>query len=127
MASQKKHQRAVVFGVVSFVIAILVTDWLLLNLALEGIDRTIVAMLPVIALTYWWWQYPSLLAAMDELERAIELEALAKGVGIALWVITTWALLEPHTDIPKMPLFAVAPIIAAFYGIAQTVVSRKYR
>jgi len=127
MATRKTHQRAILLGVIGFVITLFITDWAISYFSLTGAPRLIVALFPAIPLTYWWLQYPALLKKMDELEKTIELEALAKGGGLVLWLITIWALLVSQIDIPDFPLFLVAPIFVIFYALARWLVARKYK
>lgn len=127
MTKKLSHQKALNMGVVGFVIMVFLSDWVLDNYTLTGWKNILVVLLPAIPLTYWWGQYPRLLKEMDELEQSIELEALAKGVGVGVWVITIIALLATQISGLKFPLFMVAPTIALFYGIARILVVRKYK
>lgn len=127
MTTRKTHQRAIVLGVIGFVVTLFISDWAISYFSLTGITSLIVALFPAIPLTYWWLQYPALLKKMDELEQTIELEALAKGTGIGLWLITVWALLAPYIDIPNFPLFLIPPIFVFFYAVARWLVARKYK
>ena len=127
MTTKKTHQRAIFMGVLGFILASFLSFWVIDYFTLQGAPRVIVALIPAVPLTYGWMQYPGLLKALDELEQAIELEAMAKGMGIGLWVITLWALLTPHMAIPEFELFLVPPFLVLMYAMARWFVARKFK
>ncbi len=127
MKPMARHKIAIYSGVVGFVLTLLLADWLITRYALSGPLLILVAVLPIVPLSYWWRQYPREIAQLDELERSIEFKALAWGTGLGLWVVTVWAILQAYNVLPEMPLFLVAPIVAVFYGLARWQVARKYR
>ncbi|MCU5782465.1 hypothetical protein MA04_01765 [Alcanivorax balearicus MACL04] len=62
---------------------------------------------------------------LDELQRRIQLEAIALSFMATALATFTWGFAQ-DAGMPALPIFAVWPMMAAFWVISLGVVSRKY-
>ncbi|MDL5155949.1 hypothetical protein [Actinomycetospora termitidis] len=63
---------------------------------------------------------------LDELERRIQLEALAFAALLTGLATFTWGFVE-LAGAPAMPLVWVLPMLVALWGVGQAVARRRYR
>ncbi|NGM52039.1 hypothetical protein G5B46_20705 [Caulobacter sp. 602-2] len=86
------------------------------------------ALAPVIALVA---AFASLglyvLRETDELLRRITVESLLWALGATLSLATAWGVLEAFGKAPHLQLWVVAPVFAVVFGLAQGLVSWRYR
>jgi hypothetical protein len=63
----------------------------------------------------------------DEFLRANLIQSLLWGTGATLGVATVWGFLETFDKAPHVPGWAVVPLFAIAMGVAQILISRRYR
>lgn len=63
----------------------------------------------------------------DELERAIQVEAMIWGLGVLLGVSTVWGFLSNAKVAPPPPSFLAFALFCAAWGISQIFIRRRYQ
>lgn len=87
--------------------------------------RILIALLPVIPVSYGLWSYMQWLRNLDEFQQRIQLEAIAFSLGMTGIVTFTIGFLE-NAGIPQPGLIWVFPMIIAFWGVGQLIALRRY-
>jgi hypothetical protein len=133
MAMRPVHKRYLreffpaMFGYV--VLIFLSVGWLK---TLEGqAARTLVTLLPVIPIAFVIRAIVRVIRDQDELERRIDLEAIAAAGGIGCFGFFTYGMLLNAQVIPAPPAEAVAiwvlPVFMGVFGIVKCAVRLRYR
>jgi hypothetical protein len=63
----------------------------------------------------------------DEFIRANLIQSLLWGTGATLGIATVWGFLETFGKAPHVPGWATVPVFAVAMGLAQALISRRYR
>lgn len=63
----------------------------------------------------------------DEFARTSLIQSLLWAIAGTLSVATVWGFLETFDKAPHVPTWAAVPVFAVFMGLAQAVISRRYR
>lgn len=88
--------------------------------------RPLVAALPALPTCLALLVFVRYLGRMDELQRRIQLDALAVAAGATAILTFTWGLLE-NAGFPHLSMVWVLPLLAAIWGLATAVAARRYR
>lgn len=88
--------------------------------------RGVVAALPAIPACLGLLAFVRYLGRMDELQRRIQLEAIAFATGATAIITFTWGLLE-NAGFPHLSVIWVLPLLAILWGIGTGVAARRYR
>jgi hypothetical protein len=88
--------------------------------------RAVVAALPVLPTCLALLVFVRYLGRMDELQRRIQLDAIAFAAGATAILTFTWGLLE-NAGFPHLSLIWVLPLLVALWGLATAVASWRYR
>ena len=88
--------------------------------------RIPLALAPVIPAIFGMIAFLRALGRMDEMQRRIQLEALAFGFGVAGIVTFSYGFLE-NVGFPHISWIFVFPLMIAFWGIGGSIASRRYR
>ncbi len=122
-----KHRYLWEFAVslLAYVIVLIISVILLASLDIGPISRALFSLMPVIPGLAICRAIVRQLRRVDELQRKIQFEAL--GLAFAATVITTFSygFLE-NVGFPKLTMFAVWPLMAAFWIIGYIISSRRY-
>lgn len=122
-----KHRYLWEFAVslLAYVIVLIISVILLASLDIGPISRALLSLMPVIPGLAICWAIVRQLRRVDELQRKIQFEAL--GLAFAATAITTFSygFLE-NVGLPKLTMFAVWPLMAAFWIIGYIISSRRY-
>ncbi len=110
-----------------FVLSLFITKELLRGDLQLGPLKYAVALLPLIPISWFWFEQMRQIKILDELQSAIEIKALAISLGAIVWLTTLWGLFEAFAGVPHFPLVFIAPITAAIYGITRFFLSRTYK
>jgi len=86
----------------------------------------VVAALPVLPTCLALLVFVRYLGRMDELQRRIQLDAIAFAAGATAILTFTWGLLE-NAGFPHLSLIWVLPLLVALWGLATAVASWRYR
>jgi hypothetical protein len=83
------------------------------------------ALAPVVPAALAMWAYVRALGRMDELQRRIQLEALALACGGTGLLTFSYGFLE-DVGFPHVSLIWVLPLLIALWGVGVAAASRKY-
>ncbi len=109
-----------------FYAATLVASQLLLQ-RLPGSDwRIPLAVLPVLPVAFGLRAFMRYLRQVDELQRRIQLDAIAFGAGMTALLTFTYGFLE-LADFPPISVLWVLPILTVLWGIGLLRASWRYR
>lgn len=129
-AVHKRYYREFFPAMIAYVILILLSvGWLR---TLEGTAaRTVVTLLPVIPVAFVIRAMVRVIRGQDELERRIDLEAIAAAGGIGCFGFFTYGMLLNAQVIHAPPAEAVAiwvlPVFLGLFGVIKCAVRRRYR
>jgi hypothetical protein len=87
--------------------------------------RGVVAALPVLPTCLALLVFVRYLGRMDELQRRIQLDAIAFAAGATAILTFTWGLLE-NAGFPHLSLIWVLPLLVMLWGMATAVAARRY-
>lgn len=87
--------------------------------------QIIIAILPMIPVSYGMWAYMQWVHNLDELQQRIQLEAIAFSLGMTGIITFTIGFLE-GVGIPQIGLIWVFPMIIMFWGVGQFIAMRRY-
>ncbi len=88
--------------------------------------RGLVAVLPAIPASVGLLVFVRYLGRMDELQRRIQLDAIAFAAGAVAILTFSWGLLE-NAGFPHLSLIWVMPLMAVIWGLAASVAAYRYR
>jgi hypothetical protein len=88
--------------------------------------RGLVAVLPAIPAGVGLLVFVRYLGRMDELQRRIQLDAIAFAAGAVAILTFSWGLLE-NAGFPHLSLIWVMPLMAVSWGLAASVAAYRYR
>jgi hypothetical protein len=113
-------------AMVAYTVVLLVAVTLLNRLDDENIWRLPLAVAPVIPIGFALWAFLRQLGRMDELQRRIQLDAIATAAGATGMITATWGFLE-LAGVPPLPTIWVFPLLIALWGLATAFFSRRYQ
>jgi hypothetical protein len=129
MVTLTKASRSYVLEVGGAMLAygiVLVVSLTLLNAHPHAGWRVPVALAPLAPTVYAIWAYVRFLGRMDELQRRIQLDALALACGGTGLLTFSYGFLE-NVGLPPISLIWVFPLLMALWGLGGAVASWKYR
>jgi hypothetical protein len=88
--------------------------------------RYIVVLIPMVPAVFVLRAVIRQLARMDELQRNIQLEALAFAFGATAILTFSYGFLE-RVGLPELSMFFVWPVMAVFWIIGLGIANRKYQ
>lgn len=102
-----------------------------LGLELTGLPtwaRVLVALAPVPALAWFLWEFVCSVSQADELERRVQLEALAVAFPLSLLLLMTLGLLQIAIPLPPedWSYRHIWPLLYVFYLVGLMVARRRY-
>ncbi|MBV7336826.1 cytochrome P450 [Chloroflexi bacterium TSY] len=105
---------------------VLFTSITLLKQYPDAAWRPIVAVAPVIPILFGLRAFLRALNQMDELQRRIQLNAIAFAAGATGMVTVTYGFLE-NAGFPQLSWIWIFPMLIALWGISLPIVGRRYR
>lgn len=107
--------------------------WLVSTIALGYLDpsspmRVAVALVPLPFFGWFLWRFMQLIRNSDELERRIQLEALAIAFPLAIATVMAFGLLERAglQPVSGWPLKGMWVYFVIFYLVGRTIARRRY-
>jgi hypothetical protein len=96
--------------------------------ALPVWTRVIVALAPVPVFGWFLWEFVQSVSQADELERRVQLEALAIAFPLALMLVMTLGLLQIAVPLPPedWSYRHIWPLLYVFYLIGLTIARKRY-
>lgn len=84
-----------------------------------------IAFLPIIPSAFALWAFLRFFRDMDELQRRIQLEAVAFSFLATSFITLTWAFLQ-NAGLPRFDVSWVAPLLIMLWGIGTGIAKRRY-
>jgi len=109
-----------------YVAALFVSNGLLTAFEPDHALKIFILLLPMIPAAAVCWSVIRQIRRVDEMQRTIQLEALA--IAFAATALTTFSygFLE-SAGFPKLSMFAVWPLMAGFWIVGGVIAQRRYR
>jgi len=83
------------------------------------------AFLPIIPSAFAMWAFMRFFRNLDELQRRIQLEAVAFSFLATCLITLTWAFLQ-NAGLPRFDVSWVAPLLIMLWGIGLGIAKRRY-
>ena len=84
-----------------------------------------VAFLPIIPSAFALWAFLRFFRGLDELQRRIQLEAVAFSFLATCFITLTWAF-QQNAGLPRFDVSWVAPLLILLWGFGLAVAKRRY-
>jgi len=84
-----------------------------------------IAFLPIIPSAFALWAFMRFFRSLDELQRRIQLEAVAFSFLATCFITLTWAF-QQNAGLPRFDVSWVAPLLIALWGIGVGIAKRRY-
>jgi hypothetical protein len=84
-----------------------------------------IAFLPIIPSASALWALMQMFRALDELQRRIQLEAVAFSFLTTCLITLTWAF-QQNAGLPRFDVSWVAPLLIILWGLGLGIASRRY-
>lgn len=98
-------------------------------LILRGHEHTAlgycVALLPIVPSVFALWAFLRFFRGLDELQRRIQLEAVAFSFLATCLITLTWAF-QQNAGLPRFDVSWVAPLLIGLWGIGVAIAKRRY-
>ena len=85
-----------------------------------------IAFLPIIPSAFALWAFMRYFRGLDELQRRIQLEAVAFSFLATCFVTLTWAF-QQNAGLPRFDVSWVAPLLIFLWGIGTGIAKRRYQ
>jgi hypothetical protein len=125
---QRRYLRRFILGMVGYIILLPAS---LLLIRGERLDNTTVAVViglsPMIPFLYAMSAVVGNVRQQDELQRRIHLEAVLITALLTGSLTFSYGLLEAAELVPDLPMTVVAPFMIIVWGLANALISRRYR
>jgi len=96
---------------------------------LRGHERTglgyALAFLPIIPSAFALWAFLRFFRGLDELQRRIQLEAVAFSFLATCFITLTWAF-QQNAGLPRFDVSWVAPLLILLWGLGLSIAKRRY-
>ncbi|ASR43080.1 hypothetical protein BEN78_06485 [Xanthomonas citri pv. mangiferaeindicae] len=128
-ALRRRYIRDMTVGMVSYVV-LLFASLLLLRAVETPALRALIALLPVAPIALLMRAMLRFIRGVDELQQRIELEAICIATALVSFGYMTGGFLQAAEviDVPaSAAMLWVFPLVCGLYGIAKSVVARRYR
>ena len=124
-ASGKRYLKISGSSMAAYVAIVPISMWLL-----RGHERTLlgycIAFLPIIPSTFAMLGFMRMFRGLDELQRRIQLEAVAFSFLATCLITLTWAF-QQNAGLPRFDVSFVAPLLILLWGLGLCVAKRRYQ
>lgn len=124
MQNQRIYQRRFAVAMGGYVAILLLSVYLLDNIDAQPL-RIAIVILPMLPVLYGLWGFMEMIRNLDELQKRIQLEAIAFSMGLTGIITFTLGFLE-GVGFPRVSFIWVFPMMIAFWGIGQALAQRRY-
>jgi cadmium resistance protein CadD (predicted permease) len=87
--------------------------------------RTLAALLPVLPIALGLLAFMRFFRSMDELQKRIQLDALAFSFGATGMLTFSYGLLQ-NAGLPQVPLLVVFPLMIALWGLGSVLAAQRF-
>ena len=126
MNPEKRYFRRFLAAVLGYVILLLIADLLLNRIPAGSVWRYAVSPLPVVPVAFGVLAFLTYVRRLDELQRRIQLEALAFSLGCTGLLTLTLGFLE-NGGLPRVSMIWVLPMIIGLWGVGVYIAGRRFR
>ncbi len=123
--SMKNYVQKLVGAIALYIATLVLSVWLLNNLD-ESPWRIVAAILPVFPIILGTLAFVRFFGEMDELQKRIQLYAMAFSFGVVGMLTLTYGLLQ-NVGLPQVSFIAVLPAMIALWGLGYVIASAKYQ
>jgi len=122
----RRYQVELMISLAIYFVFVFGSNWLLRALNPEGVLKYAIAVLPMVGVIAMAAAILRHVRRLDELQQRASLEALAFAFSVSAFGFFAWGFAET-AGAPKLPTFAIWPIMAALWGIGGLLAHRRYR
>ena len=122
----RRYQVELMISLALYVAFLFGSNWLLRALQPEGALKYTIAVLPMLGVIAMAAAILRHVRRMDELQQRTSLEALAFAFSVSAFGFFAWGFAET-AGAPKLPTFAIWPIMAVLWMIGGLLAHRRYR
>lgn len=123
--NDKKYLRDFLGSMAAYTVMVPLSIWLL-----RGREHTVwgyvIAFLPIIPSGFALWAFLRYFRGLDELQRRIQLEAVAFSFLGTCLITLTWAF-QQNAGLPRFDVSWVAPLLIFLWGIGVGIAKRRYQ
>jgi hypothetical protein len=123
-ANAKRYLKEFGSSMATYSIMVPVSIWLL-----KGHEHTplgyAIAFLPIIPSSLAIWAFMRMFRCLDELQRRIQLEAVAFSFLATCLITLTWAF-QQNAGLPRFDVSWVAPLLILLWGLGLGIAKRRY-
>ncbi len=123
--NDKKYLRDFLGSMAAYTVVVPLSIWLL-----RGREHTVpgygIAFLPIIPSGFALWAFLRYFRGLDELQRRIQLEAVAFSFLGTCLITLTWAF-QQNAGLPRFDVSWVAPLLIFLWGIGVGIAKRRYQ
>ena len=122
----RRYQVELMLSLAVYFVLVFGSNWLLRALQPEGVLKYTIAVLPMLGVIATAAAILRHVRRMDELQQRASLEALAFAFSVSAFGFFAWGFAET-AGAPKLPTFAIWPIMAVLWMIGGLLAHRRYR
>ena len=123
-ANGKRYLREFLSAMAAYSVLVPLSMWML-----RGHEHTtagyVIAFLPIIPSVAALWAFLRFFRGLDELQRRIQLEAVAFSFLATCFITLTWAF-QQNAGLPRFDVAWVAPLLILLWGVGLGIAKRRY-
>ncbi len=123
-ANNKRYMKEFLSSMAGYSAMVPFSFWLL-----KGHERTplgyCIAFLPIIPSAFAMWAFMRYFRGLDELQRRIQLEAVAFSFLATCLITLTWAF-QQNAGLPRFDVSWVAPLLIMLWSLGLAIAKRRY-
>lgn len=123
-ATGKRYLKMSALSMAAYVAIVPISMWML-----RGHEHTppgyCIALLPIIPAIFAMLGFMRMFRGLDELQRRIQLEAVAFSFLATCLITLTWAF-QQNAGLPHFDVSFVAPLLVLLWGLGLAIASRRY-
>ena len=123
--NSKRYLKESISSMAAYTVIVSLTMWLLRGHKHTALGYCI-AFLPVIPAAWALWAFMRMFRRLDELQRRIQLEAVAFSFLATCLITLTWAFQE-SAGLPRFDVSFVAPLLVLLWGLGLAIARRRYQ
>jgi hypothetical protein len=123
-ANDKRYLKEFLCSMAGYSVTVPLSVWML-----RGHEHTplgyIIAFLPIIPSAFAMWAFMRYFRGLDELQRRIQLEAVAFSFLATCLITLTWAF-QQNAGLPRFDVSWVAPLLIVLWSLGLAIAKRRY-
>jgi hypothetical protein len=121
----KRYLKESVGSMAAYVAIVSISMWLLRGHEHRPLGYSI-AFLPIIPAAWAVWGFMRMFRSLDELQRRIQLEAVAFSFLATCLITLTWAF-QQNAGLPRFDVSFVAPLLILLWSLGLGIARRRYQ